>query len=182
MLQVVNILKGAITTASAIITVSESYAWEITQAAHGVGLHSIMRANAHRLTGIVNGIDHTTWDPATDTHLPRTFSAADLSGKAVCKAELRRELRLPEPDYDVAVPLVGFVGRLDPQKGLDLILDALPGLLSLDCQVCFFTNVVPAHGHLLCNTLLTCCCNVHLMFWQLVVQCCKLHMAMRGAN
>jgi starch synthase len=61
-----------------------------------------------------------------------SYSAADLSGKAACKRALQREMRLdPDPD----IPLIGFIGRLDYQKGPDLVLDALPALSNLDCQV-----------------------------------------------
>ena len=133
--QMLNIMKGAIQTSHAITTVSESYAWEITQPSHGVGLHVVLARAAHRLIGIVNGIDLAVWDPATDAHLPFNYSASDMRGKGACKAMLRRELGLPEPSFDVDVPIVAFVGRLDPQKGSDVLIDALPGLLSLDCQV-----------------------------------------------
>ncbi len=61
-----------------------------------------------------------------------SYSPADMSGKARCKRALQREMRL-EPDPDV--PLIGFIGRLDYQKGPDLVLDALPALSNLDCQV-----------------------------------------------
>jgi starch synthase len=134
-------MKGAIAAADRVVTVSESYAWEVTQPSHGAGLHAVLAAAAHRLTGIVNGIDHTLWDPSSDPHLAQNFSPGGEDGGGIaparlaCKAALRRELRLPEPDYDVDVPLVAFVGRLDPQRGVDIILEALPGLLSLDCQV-----------------------------------------------
>jgi starch synthase len=65
--------------------------------------------------------------------VPCSYSAADMSGKALCKRALQREMRLePNPD----IPLVGFIGRLDYQKGPDLVLDALPNLSNLDCQVC----------------------------------------------
>ena len=133
--QVVNIMKGAVVCADRVTTVSESYAWEITQEEHGVGLQSILQESCGRLTGIVNGMDRQTWNPQTDTLIPDRFSADNLSGKAACKARLRRQLGLPEPEYGVDVPLVGFVGRLDPQKGPDLIIDALSGLMALDCQV-----------------------------------------------
>jgi glycosyltransferase involved in cell wall biosynthesis len=134
-LQVVNILKGAILSADRVTTVSESYAWEITQVEHGVGLHSILRASMGRLCGIVNGMDRLTWNPETDPYIPDWFSPADMSGKLACKDALRRELGLPFADYGVDVPLVGFVGRLDPQKGPDIIMEALSGLMALDCQV-----------------------------------------------
>lgn len=61
------------------------------------------------------------------------YSADDLSGKAACKRALQREMRLP---LEVDLPLIGFIGRLDYQKGPDLVLDALPILANLDCQVC----------------------------------------------
>jgi starch synthase len=128
-------MKGAILNSDRVVTVSESYAWEITREEHGVGLQSILQEHSHRLNGIVNGMDRHTWNPETDTYLPATFSAENLAGKAKCKAALRRQLGLPEPQYGVDVPLVGFVGRLDPQKGPDLIIDALSAILSLDCQV-----------------------------------------------
>ena len=137
-------MKGAIAAAHAVLTVSESYAWEVTQASHGVGLHTVLRGAADRLTGIVNGIDLTAWDPATDAHIAVNYSARDLRGKAACKAALRREMGLPEPEYGADVPVVGFVGRLDPQKGCDLLLEALPGIMSLDCQ---------ARGALMCYTM-----------------------------
>jgi hypothetical protein len=66
------------------------------------------------------------------TFLACSYSAADLSGKAICKRALQREMRL-EPDPNI--PLIGFIGRLDYQKGPDLVLDALPTLSNLDCQV-----------------------------------------------
>jgi starch synthase len=138
-MQVVNIMKGALLAADSIVTVSETYAWEITRAEHGVGLHSILHARRNRLVGILNGMDTVTWDPARDTHLPFNYATHDLSGKARCKTALRRKLGLPEPEYGVDVPLLGFVGRLDPQKGPDIIISALSGLLALDCQVPSFT-------------------------------------------
>lgn len=134
--QVVNIMKGAILAAGSIVTVSESYAWEITRPAHGVGLHTILAQRSGDLTGIVNGMDTSTWDPSSDPHLHATYSVSNLAGKVACKRELRRKLGLPEAEYGVDVPLVAFIGRLDPQKGSDIILSALSGLLASDCQVC----------------------------------------------
>jgi starch synthase len=128
-------MKGALLAADSIVTVSETYAWEITRPEHGVGLHSILQARHNCLVGILNGMDTATWDPATDVHLGHNYSPEDLTGKARCKAELRRKLGLPEAEYGVDVPLLGFVGRLDPQKGPDIIISALSGLLALDCQV-----------------------------------------------
>lgn len=129
-------MKGAILAAGSIVTVSESYAWEITRPAHGVGLHTILAQRSADLTGIVNGMDTSSWDPSVDPHIHATYSVSNLAGKSACKRELRRKLGLPEAEYGVDVPLVAFIGRLDPQKGSDIILSALSGLLALDCQVC----------------------------------------------
>jgi starch synthase len=133
--QVVNVMKAAILSADSVVTVSESYAWEITRPLHGVGLHSVLQSRRDNVYGIVNGIDEVTWDPSNDPHLPYTFTTEDMSGKMRCKAALRRQVGLPEAEFGVDVPIVAFIGRLDPQKGPDIIMEALSGLLALDCQV-----------------------------------------------
>jgi starch synthase len=149
---VVNIMKGALLAADSIVTVSETYAWEITRPAHGVGLDSILRGQRHRILGILNGMDVSTWDPASDPHLPVNYSPDSLADKAKCKAELRRKLGLPEAEFGVDVPLLGFIGRLDPQKGPDIIVEALSGLLALDCQVCSLHALQHCVGYSHCST------------------------------
>ncbi|MED6135855.1 Pentafunctional AROM polypeptide [Stylosanthes scabra] len=110
--EAVNFLKGAIVTADRIVTVSKGYSWEIT-------------------TRITNGIDVTEWDPSSDQYIPFKYSADDLSGKVQCKVELQKELGLPErPDC----PLIGFIGRLDYQKGIELIRMGIPELMEDDVQ------------------------------------------------
>jgi starch synthase len=127
-----NFLKAGLVFADALTTVSPTYAREIQTHDGGHGLDALLRHRAHDLHGILNGIDVRDWDPATDPHLPARFSTSDLSGKATCKAALQRELRLPErPD----VPVVGMVGRLVEQKGIDLVVDALGELLARDLQI-----------------------------------------------
>ena len=92
----------------------------------------VLRFRGADLVGILNGIDEGVWDPRTDPHLPAGFSADDLSGKAVCKRALQREMSLAErPD----VPLLGVVSRLTAQKGIDVVLAALDGILGMDTQV-----------------------------------------------
>ena len=84
----------------------------------------LLGSRQYALNGVLNGIDYTEWNPATDAHLPAKYSAQDLPalmGKARCKREMQRELGLPERDD---VPLLAFIGRLDSQKGADLILAA----------------------------------------------------------
>eukprot|EP00878_Enallax_costatus_P019509 GHUV01020582.1.p1 GENE.GHUV01020582.1~~GHUV01020582.1.p1 ORF type:complete len:664 (+),score=179.93 GHUV01020582.1:243-2234(+) len=128
----INVLKSGIVTSDLLITVSQGYAAEITGKPQDARVDRLLAQRAPKLRGIVNGIDVVDWDPASDKHLAARYSADDLSGKAVCKRALQREMLLPiEPD----IPLIGFIGRLDYQKGPDLVLDGLPVLGNLDCQV-----------------------------------------------
>ncbi|KAL5225683.1 hypothetical protein ABZP36_012322 [Zizania latifolia] len=129
--EAVNFLKGAVVTADRIVTVSQGYSWEVTTAEGGQGLNELLSSRKSVLNGIVNGIDINDWSPSTDKFLPCHYSANDLSGKAKCKAELQKELGLPiRPD----VPLIGFIGRLDYQKGIDLIKLAIPELMKENVQ------------------------------------------------
>lgn len=115
----VNLLKTGIVFADAINTVSPTYAAEIQTPQFGYGLEGVLQGRRDVLSGILNGIDDHDWNPASDPHLPKQFDADSfLVGKAACKAALQSELGLP---VQADVPLVGFVGRLVDQKGLDLI-------------------------------------------------------------
>ena len=118
----VNILKGAVLSSDRILTVSSGYAWEVQTPEGGWGLHDVLRSRSHVLNGVTNGINVGEWDPSKDAALPFNYSADDLSGKAKCKAALQEELGLK---VDASVPLVGWIGRLDYQKGPDLLLAAL---------------------------------------------------------
>ncbi|KAK6275366.1 hypothetical protein POUND7_005075 [Theobroma cacao] len=129
--EAVNILKGAIVTADRILTVSKGYAWEITTVEGGYGLHELLSSRRSVLNGIANGIDIAEWDPSSDEHIGFHYSADDLSGKVQCKTALQKELALPiRPEC----PLIGFIGRLDYQKGIDLIRWATPELMEDDVQ------------------------------------------------
>jgi len=118
-----NWLREGIEKADRVTTVSPTYAKEIQMPEFGAGLDDIMRDCHHKLVGILNGIDTDLFDPETDVYLPLKYSLDRVtSGKAACKAELQKELGLPlEPD----VPLMGFVGRLVDQKGLDILLPVI---------------------------------------------------------
>lgn len=129
---VLNTLKGGLVTAERIVTVSPNYASEIRTTEGGWGLDGVLRARAEAISGVINGIDIAEWDPTQDKHLPAHFSATDLSGKGACKAALQRELGLP---VRTDVPLLGFVGRLDYQKGVDLIKSVMPWLMSNNVQI-----------------------------------------------
>jgi len=119
-----NSLRAAVGFADLVTTVSPRYAEELRDPAYGFGLESTFAALGQRLVGILNGIDVALWDPANDPHLERGFDAADLSGKAACRTALARELGL-----DADGPILGVVTRLADQKGVDVLLDALPELL-----------------------------------------------------
>ncbi|XP_077251318.1 glycogen/starch synthases, ADP-glucose type [Tasmannia lanceolata] len=129
--EAVNALKGAVVTADRILTVSQGYAWEITTAEGGYGLNELLSSRKSVLNGITNGIDVDEWDPSSDKHIPFHYSPSDLSGKVQCKTALQKELGL---DIRPDCPLIGFIGRLDYQKGTDLIRSAIPELLQDDVQ------------------------------------------------
>jgi len=128
----VNLMKGGLVFADAITTVSPSYAEEIQQPDAGRGLDGVLRAMRGKLRGILNGIDTAQWDPAVDPALSANFTAADLAGKARCKAALQADRGLPvDPDAFV----LAAIGRFDAQKGLPLICDAFPTIAALRPQL-----------------------------------------------
>ena len=114
----VNFLKGAISDADYLTTVSRRYAQEIQTAEYGFGLEGALRARASTLTGILNGVDYSEWNPATDPMIAANYSADDLSGKVNCKHDLLREFGLAT---ETRLPVVGIVSRFAGQKGFDLI-------------------------------------------------------------
>ncbi len=127
-----NLMKAGLAYADAITTVSPTYAREITTPEGGAGLDGLLRARAGQLTGILNGIDASAWDPSSDPHLTAHFDTHHLAGKAACKRSLQEELGLPER---ADLPLLALVGRLADQKGIDLVLAALPELTRRDLQL-----------------------------------------------
>ncbi len=121
-----SFMKAGLKFARRITTVSPTYAREIATHEFGCGLDGVIRGRAADVSGILNGVDRRIWDPAQDTAIAARYAAGDLSGKARCKAALQRELGLGE---EPGTPLFGVVSRLTAQKGLDLVLAALPALL-----------------------------------------------------
>ncbi len=125
----VNFLKGAITMADYITTVSRKYSQEIQTAEYGFGLEGVLRARSGTVSGILNAVNYEEWNPEHDRFIAAPYSADDLSGKAKCKADLLKELALPE---DTQLPVVGIVSRFAAQKGFDLILQVADRLARQD--------------------------------------------------
>lgn len=132
-----NIFAAGLKTADRVVTVSRGYSWELKTSEGGWGLHNIINEMDWKLRGIVNGIDTKEWSPQYDVHLTSdgytNYSLENLqTGKAQCKEALQKECGLPvRPD----VPVLGFIGRLDHQKGVDLIAEAVPWLMGQDVQL-----------------------------------------------
>jgi starch synthase len=136
----VNFMKSGLAFADALSTVSPTYAQEIQTEAYGCMLEGMLRARAHDLHGILNGIDVHEWDPRADPYLPAPYDAHDLSGKAVCKAELRHRFGLPDPHHVSDAPLFGVVTRLAAQKGISLLLEGIPTILDSGAEVVVLGN------------------------------------------
>ncbi len=131
----INLMKGAMLMANAVSTVSPTYARELHSPACGMGLQGVADEVEYKLFGILNGIDMHHYDPAFDSRLPHAFSVDDLSGKALCKSSIQRKFGLEEePRY----PLLCLVARLNEQKGIDLIIDILPQIMSMGIQLIIF--------------------------------------------
>ncbi len=122
----INPLKTGIKHAHAVSTVSPTYAREICETPLGMGLQVTLRERPDRVTGILNGVDYQEWDPRDDPHLSAHFSPQDLRGKLINKEMLTATVGLKMP---TSQPLIGMVTRLAEQKGIDLLMDALPALL-----------------------------------------------------
>ncbi|HVW11966.1 MAG TPA: glycogen synthase GlgA [Bryobacteraceae bacterium] len=115
----VNFLKAGIVFADAINTVSRRYAEEIQTEPFGFGLDGLLRHRSAVLSGILNGVDYSRWNPATDPHIAANYAPESLAGKLECKRALLKEVALPESMMDR--PLIGIVSRFAAQKGFDLL-------------------------------------------------------------
>ena len=122
----VNILKGGIECANWVSTVSPTYAEEILNPWFSHGLDSILNARSWKLSGILNGIDTTLYNPETDEDIYANYTAEDLSGKAINKKKLQERLNLTE---NPSVPIISMVSRMVSHKGLDLVKEALDQLM-----------------------------------------------------
>ena len=128
----VGYLKAGLQFADRITTVSPTYAREIMTPEFGMALDGLLRARASVVEGIVNGIDDTVWNPATDPNLAQNYSALRIDMRPRNKTALQQRFGLT---VSYEAPLFGVVSRLTSQKGLDLLLAALPDLLARGAQL-----------------------------------------------
>jgi starch synthase len=130
----VSYLKAGLRSADLVTTVSPTYARQVAASDEfGRGLQGVYKWLGERFVGVVNGVDTTVWNTATDELLPARYDADDLSGKRVCKREILSRMRLPKSR--LPRPLAGVIGRLDEQKGVDILIDALPEFVLRDLSV-----------------------------------------------
>jgi starch synthase len=128
-----SMLKCGIVFADRLTTVSSRYAREILTDEYGYGHSGILKAHAHKLSGILNGVDMTNWNPTTDTRIARNYASGEevVESKRVNREALLNVLEAPGSFRRAQGPLIGFIGRLVYQKGIDLLLDAIPLVLSM---------------------------------------------------
>ncbi|MFA4875249.1 MAG: glycogen synthase GlgA [bacterium] len=128
----VGFLKGGIAYADEIGTVSRKYAEEILTEEQGLGLQGALAYRKKALVGILNGIDYEEWNPEGDRFIAAKYKPSDIKGKATCKEALRKHFGLKA---DATAPIIGMVGRLTIQKGLDILADALPEIMKRNVQL-----------------------------------------------
>lgn len=127
-----SFIKGGLVYADRITTVSPTYAREIQTPAFGHGMEGVLAHRADRLSGILNGIDTRTWNPGTDRLIAKRYNRRRLMDKQANKTALQAHFGLPQTEEPM---LIGMVTRLVEQKGIDLVLDSLPGLFKLPVQL-----------------------------------------------
>lgn len=161
----VNFLKAGLISADVLTTVSNTYSKEILIKEFGYGLEGVLKNRERDLYGVVNGIDYEEWDPPTDEFLPGNYSQSDISGKAICKRALIKSLFKRSGVVEAeGVPLVGMVGRLSEQKGLDLVTESIPALLSFGVKLAIlgkgdekfqklFSDISEKHGGMVSVTI-----------------------------
>lgn len=127
----VNCLKGGIQYADLLNTVSATYSKEVQTEEFGCGLEGVLRNRSGRFSGIINGVDYKVWNPQGDPHLFKNYSVSNIEEKKVNKLKLQDFCGLSKNEK---LPLLGFVGRLVEQKGIDLIIRIIPALAQKGLQ------------------------------------------------
>ena len=127
-----RIQVAGIETADRITTVSPTYAAQLRESAYAAGLDSVVRSIQWKFSGVLNGIDMVSYDPECDPDLPARYTAAESEGKTLCKAALQQELGLAQEE---GTPVLSMVTRLVGHKGVDLVCQALDGIMATGCQL-----------------------------------------------
>jgi len=122
----VNILKAGIVFADSVTTVSPTYSRQIQAKEFGCGLEGVLQQKKDRIFGILNGIDYNVWNPKADTFLASPYESSTLHNKKENKFSLQKELKLEQSNQ---VPLIGMVTRLASQKGVDILIEAIPSFI-----------------------------------------------------
>lgn len=128
----VNFLKAGLLAADTISTVSQAYAEEIQSAESGKGLEAVLKARKQNLVGILNGVSYTEWNPEKDRFIAQPYSAANLEPKIESKRELLKQVAL---NFTAETPVLGWIGRLESEKGIDLLEPAFEALMALGVQM-----------------------------------------------
>ncbi|MEN8178397.1 MAG: glycogen synthase GlgA [Pseudomonadota bacterium] len=129
-----SFIKGGIAFSDQVTTVSPTYAEEVKTTTYGSGLEGLLNFRGDDFCGILNGIDYQIWDPESDPHITTPYNADTFESKLTNKLALQREFGLPENEK---IQLFGYIGRLVDQKGVDLILQVLPGIMDSGAQIVF---------------------------------------------
>lgn len=123
-----SFLKGGLVFSDHITTVSPNYAREILTPEYGCGLHGLLDVLKYKLTGIINGIDYTEWDPQSDPFLTANYNSSNFKGKQDAKKTVCKKFDL---GYEPEKPLIGMVSRLAAQKGVDLMAEIMPAIFKM---------------------------------------------------
>ena len=137
-----NFLKGGILYADRITTVSEHYRREVLTPAGGHGLDGVLRENVHRLSAILDGVDYTRWNPASDRLIPARYDATQLRGKQNCRGVLLEEMNLESAPSG---PVFGMVTRVVQEKGFEILVPLLDRLLWDDVRLIILGEGDPAY-------------------------------------
>jgi len=137
----VNLLKGGIVYSNFVATVSPRYAYETKDQGQGFGLEPTLHTHHMKYGGVVNGVDYDVWNPEIDHHIPVPYNVDTIDGKYDDKRALRHRLMLADNEK----PIVAFIGRLDPQKGLELVRHAIFYALGKGAQFVLLGSS-PDHG------------------------------------
>ena len=143
----VSYLKGGLVFSDKLTTVSEGYAREIQTPEYGHGVDGLLRLRSHDLTGVLNGVDYSHWDPRTDPLIAQQYRPARMDGKKACKRDLLKTFGLDAPN--LSRPVIGMVSRLAAQKGFDLLAEAARALMQLDLTLVILGTGEPGFERLL---------------------------------